>query len=68
LEAATRDAKQPIRDRILAQFLRFKKDGRLDAALFLLQYREAFRPDFEAWKKRNPQAIRAFIVDYGIRP
>jgi hypothetical protein len=37
-------------------------------ALLLLRYKEAFRPDFEAWKKRNPQAIRAFIQDYGLRP
>lgn len=44
------------------------KNGKLDTALLLLQYRESWRAEFEAWKKENPQGIRTFINTYGLRP
>lgn len=44
------------------------KSGTLDTALLLLQYRESWRAEFEAWKKENPQGIRTFINTYGLRP
>jgi len=56
------------RDRILRQFLTFQKDGQLDAALFLLRYREAFRPDYESWLKAHPGAAEAFLNKYNLRP
>ena len=68
LDAETRKTGEPPQDRLLGEFLRFKKDGRLEAALFLLRYQETFRPDFEAWKKAHPGAVQAFIRDYGYRP
>ncbi|BDU73193.1 tetratricopeptide repeat protein [Mesoterricola silvestris] len=68
LDAEARRTGEPPRDRILGEFLRFRKDGQLEAALFLLRYQEAFRPEFEAWKKAHPGAVQAFIRDYGYRP
>jgi len=68
LEQASQEKKQEPKDRILRQFLQFKREGQLETALFLLRYKEAFRPDFEAWKKKNPGGIAAFINRYGIRP
>ena len=44
-----------------AQALRFHKAGQLTAAVFRLLYREAYRPDFEAWTKTEPAAIKGFI-------
>jgi len=61
-------AKVEPKDPILRQFLTFQKDGQLDAAIFLLRYREAFRPDYEAWQKANPEAIETFLNRYNIRP
>lgn len=61
-------AKVEPKDPVLRQFINFQKDGQLDAAIFLLRYREAFRPDYEAWQKANPAAIEAFLNRYNIRP
>ena len=68
LERTCQEKKQEPKDRILQKFLAFKRDGQLEAALFLLRYKEAFRPDFEAWKKKNPAGIVTFIDRYNIRP
>ncbi|MCE1230174.1 MAG: tetratricopeptide repeat protein [Firmicutes bacterium] len=66
-EQCAKAGSQP-KDRILKQFLAFQKDGQLDAALFLLRYREAFRPDYEAWLKSNPNGVQAFIDRYNLCP
>lgn len=65
---ACQAAKAEPKDRVLRQFLAFQKDGQLDAAIFLLRYREAFRPDYEAWRKAHPGAIQVFLDCYNIRP
>lgn len=44
------------------------KEGQLETALLLLQYREAWRTEFEAWKKDHPGAIRKFTDRYALRP
>lgn len=33
----------------------------LEAAVLLLMYREAYRPEFEAWKQAHPDGIKAFL-------
>lgn len=60
------DKKDPVKDEGLRAMLRFHKAGELKAAIFLLQYREAYRPDFEAWKKANPGAIKRFIDTFQV--
>jgi tetratricopeptide (TPR) repeat protein len=65
---ACQKAKVEPKDRILLQFLTFQKDGQLDAAIFLLRYREAFRPDYDSWRKAHPGAVEAFLNRYNIRP
>lgn len=62
------EAKVEPRDPVLKAFLTFQKEGQLDAALFLLRYREAFRPDYEAWQKAHPGAIESFLTRYNMRP
>jgi hypothetical protein len=34
----------------------------------LLQYRESWRAEFEAWKKMHPDGIRKFVNTYALRP
>ncbi|GEM_PF-5558897 len=68
LETEAKKSGQPPQDHYLGEFLRFKKEGHLEAALFVLRYQEAFRPDFEAWKKAHPGGVQAFIREYGYRP
>ncbi|BDU78527.1 tetratricopeptide repeat protein [Mesoterricola sediminis] len=68
LEAQVQKTGTPVQDRYLAAFLRFKQEGRLDAALFVLRFQEAFRPDFEAWKRAHPGEVQTFIRTYGLRP
>jgi tetratricopeptide (TPR) repeat protein len=67
-EASCKAAKAEPRDPTLKQFLAFRKDGQLEAALFLLRYREAYRPDYEAWRKAHPGGARAFLDRYNLRP
>lgn len=59
--AAELGSPEQIKDEGLRQLLRFYKAGELKAAVFILMYREAYRADFEAWKKADPDAIRRFI-------
>ncbi len=44
------------------------KADQLEAALLLLQYKESYRDEFEAWKTEHPNGIRKFIDTYGLRP
>ncbi|WP_083941332.1 tetratricopeptide repeat protein [Pseudoduganella violaceinigra] len=42
--------------------------GQLDAAIFLLMYKESYRPDFETWKQAHPTALRDFIDTWRLMP
>jgi len=42
--------------------------GELETAIFVLLYREAYRPDFEAWKTAHPQAIPDFAEKWRLMP
>lgn len=55
-------------DPAVARLYQFYKDGQLKPALLVLAYRESWRPDFEAWKKDNPQGVKTFIDTYHVRP
>ena len=55
-----------VKDKGLQDMLRFHKGGQLQAAIFLLTYQEAYRAEFEAWKKAEPNAIKRFIDTYRV--
>jgi hypothetical protein len=40
----------------------------LETALLLLEYKESYRAEFEAWKKAHPDGIRKFIDTYALQP
>ena len=42
--------------------------GELEAALLLLQYKEAYRPSLEAWKTAQPGGVRKFINTWHLMP
>jgi tetratricopeptide (TPR) repeat protein len=63
--AAMGDADQ-IKDETMRKMLTFHKGGQLKAALFLLAWRESYRPEFEAWKKANPEAIERFFNTFRV--
>ncbi len=58
----------PVSDPALAQMIAFGKDGQLEAAILLLQYRESYRPALEAWLQAHPDGVRLFVDRYGIMP
>jgi tetratricopeptide (TPR) repeat protein len=65
----TSEGKQLIpKDPTLMQMHAFAHDGQLEASILFLMYREAYRPDFEAFKKKNPRAIYEFVARYGLCP
>lgn len=65
--AAAKDGAQ-LSDPALKQLQMLAKADQLEAALLLLQYKESWRPEFEAWKKEHPQGIRKFVDTYALRP
>jgi tetratricopeptide (TPR) repeat protein len=42
--------------------------GQLEQAVLLLMYREAYRPDLEAWKAAHPDGVRQFIASRRLTP
>jgi len=42
--------------------------GQLDAAILILMYKEAYRPDFDAWKKAHPQGVQEFTDKWRLMP
>jgi len=68
LANALSDGKTRIKDPSLARLQEFKKVGHLETAIFLLHFREEFRPDFEEWKKGNPTGIEVFLALFSLRP
>jgi tetratricopeptide (TPR) repeat protein len=57
-----------IHDPALLNLRLLAKDDQLEAGLMLLQYRESWRAEFEAWKKMHPDGIRKFVNTYALRP
>jgi tetratricopeptide (TPR) repeat protein len=62
------DGKGELTDPALKTMQMLAKADQLETALLLLQYKESYRPEFEAWKKANPNGIRKFINTYGLQP
>ena len=67
-ENSLKEKKLTPHDSTWAQLLTFYKSDQLKPALMILAYRESYRPDFEAWKKANPNGVRAFIEHWHLRP
>ena len=63
-EMATGEVTEPA----LKTMQMLAKSDQLEAALLLLQYKESWRPEFEAWKAAHPSGIRKFIDTYGLQP
>ncbi|NYE62854.1 tetratricopeptide (TPR) repeat protein [Duganella sp. 1224] len=57
-----------IHDPALLNLRMLARDGQLEAGLMLLQYRESWRAEFEAWKKAHPDGVRKFVNTYALRP
>lgn len=61
-------AGKPPESPVLRQLLKFRQEQQLEPAILLLMYREAYRPDFEAWKREHPGGVHAFITSYQLMP
>ena len=44
------------------------RDGQLEPAIFVLLYKESYRPEYERWLAAHPGGVKAFIDRYGLRP
>ena len=44
------------------------RDGQLDAALLILQYKPAYRAALDTWLGAHPGGIRTFIDRYSVQP
>lgn len=58
----------PLASPVLLALRGLKSPADLDAAILLLMYREAYRPDLEAWKKARPDGIRDFVAAHRLMP
>ncbi|MYM22953.1 tetratricopeptide repeat protein [Duganella sp. FT135W] len=57
-----------LQDPALKTLHMLAKADQLEPALLLLQYKESWRAEFEAWKKAHPEGVRTFIDAYQLRP
>ncbi|WP_343730385.1 tetratricopeptide repeat protein [Duganella sp.] len=57
-----------LQDPALKTMQMLAKADQLEPALLLLQYRESWRAEFEAWKTAHPDGVRKFIDAYQLRP
>ncbi len=55
-----------IEEQALRDLIRFHKAGQLKAAMFTLLYREAYRAEFDAWKRAEPEGIQRFIDTFNV--
>jgi len=55
-----------IEDPGLRDIIAFHQAGQLKAAVFALSYKEAYRAEFEAWKKANPDGLKRFIDTFHV--
>lgn len=44
------------------------RDGQLDAALLILQYKPAYRAAFDTWLGAHPDGVKTFIDRYSVQP
>lgn len=52
----------------LRQIQSMQQAGQLEAAIFVLMFSEAYRPEFETWKAAHPGAVRRFIEQFRRMP
>ena len=65
LKASTgKDPADPALQRMQA----LARDGQLEPAILLLQFRQAYRPALEAWLAANPDGVKTFVERYGVTP
>lgn len=57
-----------LQDPALKTLHMLAKADQLEPALLLLQYKESWRAEFEAWKTAHPEGVRKFIDAYQLRP
>lgn len=63
-----RNTGQPLTDPALLQMQAIAREGQLEPAILLLQFRQAYRPALDAWSAAHPGFVKTFIDRYGIRP
>lgn len=57
-----------LQDPALKTMQMLARADQLEPALLLLQYKESWRAEFEAWKTAHPDGVRKFIDTYQLRP
>jgi hypothetical protein len=57
-----------LADPALLRMQKLYAAGQLEPALLLLQFREAYRPELEAWKTAHPNGVRQFIDTQRLMP
>jgi len=67
---ARMEAKESVQlqDTALLTLRKLADAGQLEAALLLLQYKDDYRPELEAWKTAHPEGVRKFINVYHLMP
>ena len=66
-EITAKGGEAPTDPGLIAMRMLAKAD-QLEAGLLILQYKESYRPEFEAWKKAHPNGIRKFVDTWGLQP
>jgi hypothetical protein len=67
-DEANAAAGKGLSDPALLAMQQMRRDGQLEPAIYILLYKEAYRPDYERWAAAHPGGVKAFIDRYGLRP
>jgi tetratricopeptide (TPR) repeat protein len=59
---------EKLGDPALRQMQALAQDGQLEAAILLLQFRQAYRPALDAWLAAHPDGIKTFVERYALQP
>jgi tetratricopeptide (TPR) repeat protein len=66
-EMSAKDGDKPSDPALLAMQA-MARDGQLEPAIFVLLYKESYRPEYERWLAAHPDGVQAFIERYALRP
>jgi len=67
-DEVTAKSGKPLQNAALLKMQELHRRNQLEPALLLLRYREAYRPELEAWLSSRPHAVREFVHVWGLRP
>lgn len=59
---------RPLSDPAFVRMRALAREGQLEPAILLLTFRQAYRPDLDAWLAAHPDGVKAFVDKVRLQP